>query len=71
MKIEDRQYYNFKILDELEDLLVKEPEIRFIQALWALNIINSENSSIEDRFYEEPNDTWKKVKKKIEEKILK
>lgn len=65
----DRLKYNKKILEILEEYLVSNPEIRFIQALWNLKIID--NEIIEgnghdiivpiDRFYEEPNETLDRI----------
>lgn len=53
----DRQRYNLEILEELKNFLKQHPDIRFIQSLWALNIVDKE-----DRFYEEPELTLAKVK---------
>lgn len=53
----DRQKYNLEILEEVKKFLEKQPDMRFIQALWALNIVDKE-----DRFYEEPEITLAKVK---------
>lgn len=51
----DRQKYNLEILGKLEGFLKEHPDFRFIQALWALGIIDrDENNLIIDRFYEEP-----------------
>lgn len=52
-----RQKYNLQILEEMKKFLEKQPDMRFIQALWALNIVDKE-----DRFYEEPEITLAKVK---------
>jgi|GEM_PF-3072169 hypothetical protein len=68
----NRQKYNFKILKELEEFLQDRPDSRFIQALWSLNIVDEK-----DRFYEESNITFNKVKKvlakrnKLAEKLIK
>lgn len=48
---------NLKIHEIVGDYLIDHPELRYIQALWALGII-----SREDRFYEEPNETLDKIK---------
>jgi len=56
-KHSDRSKYNLEILEEVKKFLEKQPDIRFIQALWALNIVDKE-----DRFYEEPEITLAKVK---------
>ena len=60
---------NIKLLEILRETLCKNPELRFIQALWALKIIDSEIVkedgmdvlSIIDRFYEEPSETFKRI----------
>ena len=54
----NRQKYNLEILEEVKNFLEKHPDMRFIQALWALNIVDKE-----DRFYEESDITLEKVKK--------
>ena len=58
-----RQEYNIKILQKLFTLIMNEPDLRFIQALWALRLIDRDEEStfILDRFYEEPEDTFKRV----------
>lgn len=53
----DCQKYNLEILEEVKKFLEKQSDMRFIQALWALNIVDKE-----DRFYEEPEITLAKVK---------
>ena len=53
----DRQKYNLEILEKVKNFLTQHPDMRFIQALWALNIIDKE-----DRFYEESEITLTKVK---------
>jgi len=58
----NRKKYNFTILKKLEEFLKGHPDFRFIQALWALNIVDRE-----DRFYEEPDKTLDKVKKSLKE----
>lgn len=61
---------NLKILEELIQLLNKEPDLRFIQALWALGLITRDKDMvIEDRFYEEPWDTLKRIERFKSEKI--
>lgn len=52
-----RGKYNKECLRELTEFLKNHPEMRFIQALWALGIVNNE-----DRFYEEPEVTLNKIK---------
>ena len=60
----NRQKYNLAILNKLEEFLKEHPDFRFIQALWALDIIDrDENNLIIDRFYEEPDKTLDKVNK--------
>lgn len=60
---------NLKILEELIQLLNKEPDLRFIQALWALGLITRDKDMvIEDRFYEEPWDTLKRIERFKSEK---
>ena len=63
-----RKESNEKLLKMLKDYLEANPDIRFIQALWNLHIIDKEpiwnpgeiNPPI-DRFYEEPDDTLKRI----------
>lgn len=60
---------NLKLLEILRETLCKNPELRFIQALWSLKIIDSkveEGAGHEiivpvDRFYEEPSETLKRI----------
>lgn len=60
---------NIKLLELLRETLCKNPELRFIQALWALRIIDSEIVeedgmdviSIIDRFNEESSETLKRI----------
>lgn len=58
MNTKDRAKYNKECLEHLSRYLEAHPELRFIQALWALNIVDRE-----DRFYEEPWVTVEKIKK--------
>ena len=60
-----RQEYNLKIIQKIFALVMEEPDLRFIQALWALGVIDRENGSlnIKDRFYEEPEDTLERMEK--------
>ncbi len=56
-----RQEANNKILNALKVYLDKYPDIRFIQALWNLRLIDRDDSTyIVDRFYEEPINTLKR-----------
>lgn len=65
----NRKEDNKKLLEILEEYLEAHPDIRFIQALWNLNIIDQQtidacgfvSSFIVDRFYEEPEDTLKRI----------
>ncbi len=57
---------NLKLLEILRETLCKNPELRFIQALWYLNIIDFNSmekmsGQIIDRFYEEPVNTLKRI----------
>ena len=60
---------NKKLLELLRETLCKNPELRFIQALWSLKIIDSKvekGAGHEiivpvDRFYEEPSETLKRI----------
>ncbi|MGM9530405.1 hypothetical protein [Intestinibacter sp.] len=52
----ERKEDNLKILKKLESYLNKYPDIRFIQALWSLHIVDEL-----DRFYEEPSITIKRM----------
>lgn len=45
------------------------PELRYIQSLWALGIIDKENKVI-DRFYEEPYDTIVRILPTIQTLLL-
>lgn len=65
----DRIKANQRLLEIFKETLCKNPDLRFIQALWALKIIDSkveEGSGHEiivpvDRFYEEPSETLKRI----------
>ena len=62
----NRQKYNLAVLSKLQEFLQKNPDFRFIQALWALDIIDrDENNLIIDRFYEEPDKTLEKVNRQL------
>lgn len=58
-----RKKYNEKLLKKLEEYLSENPEIRFIQALWNLGIIDKANDVFVDRYYEEPIKTYKRIRK--------
>lgn len=66
-----RQENNLKILKHLFEVIIDEPDLRFIQILWALGIIDRENGSldIKDRFHEEPEITLKKMEAILDEKL--
>ena len=66
-----RQENNLKILKHLFEVIIDEPDLRFIQILWALGIIDRENDSldIKDRFHEEPEITLKKMEVMLDEKL--
>ena len=67
--MKNRFYYNLKILEKLIRLINKEPDLRFIQALWALGLITvDKNTLIEDKFYEEPWDTLERIERLKSEK---
>ena len=57
-----RQEGNKKLLEILAKKLEENPDLRFIQTLWGLNIIDSDGYVIIDRFYEEPSETLKRIK---------
>lgn len=42
------------------------PELRYIQSLWSLGIIDKQESEVADRFYEEPYDTIIRIMPYIE-----
>lgn len=62
-QLESRSEYNKKILELISVLMENQPELRFCQILWALQIIEKDVSSGEiiDNFYEEPIDTFAKI----------
>ena len=66
----NRKEGNEKLLQLLKDYLEANPDIRFIQALWNLHIIDGRTivlspeasyTEIIDRFYEEPAETLKRM----------
>lgn len=60
--INKRYLDNQKILEKLSLYLEQNQDIRFIQALWNLKIITSDNDNkVEDRYNEEPSNTLKRV----------
>lgn len=61
-----RQENNLAIVEELRKYFEEYPQMRFIQGLWSLGIINRDKYFvIEDRFYEEPGQTLEKVKENV------
>lgn len=61
----NRYISNKKILDIIAKSIDENHDMRFIQILWALGIINSKNDIIEDRFYEESEETLKKINSEL------
>lgn len=55
-----RQLYNKMIIEKLSKYIEANEDIRFIQALQNLGIVDKDGA---DRFYEESLDTWKIVEK--------
>ena len=55
--MKDQQGYNLLIAFELLDYLLDNPDLRFVQALWALGIVDDK-----DLFYEPSKKTLDKVK---------
>ena len=55
--MKEQQIVNLLIAFELLDYLIENPDLRFIQALWALGIVDGN-----DRFYEFSEKTLEKVK---------
>ena len=53
-----KQETNLKIYEILGDFILTYPELRFIQLLWIMGIVNKE-----DRFYEPSEVTLEKVRK--------
>ena len=58
-KIEKRQECNNKIIQKLSEYINKYPQVRFLQALYNLNIVCTNK----DQWYEESQDTLKNIKK--------
>ena len=61
-----RQKANF-IINELVQLFLETyPDLRYVQALFALGMVDQNaDGLVEDRFYEEPTDTLKRCEKRI------
>lgn len=51
---------NRRILTILSEYIEKHPDLRFIQILWALNVVDHS-----DRFYEEPETTLEKINNEL------
>lgn len=51
-----RQEYNRKILEKISKEVENNPDFRFIQLLWKMNIVNHE-----DKFYEESKETYSNI----------
>lgn len=67
--MQDRLLNNIRILNELITFSLAHPELRFIQILWALKIIDRDkNFYIKDRFYEEPEETLIRLRETVHEK---
>lgn len=64
--MKERQLFNLQIIQEILSMVLDEPDLRFIQILWALRLIDrDENMNIKDRFYEEPEETLKRIKERL------
>jgi hypothetical protein len=59
-KIRLRYHYNRVILDKLAELVEKYPDLRFIQLLHGIGIVDADGR---DRFAEESVDTWEGIVK--------
>jgi hypothetical protein len=57
-----RENYNVQILEELREYLLRNPSIRFCQALYNLKIVDKQ-----DRFYEESSKTLARVRFTLED----
>lgn len=61
--MKNRLRYNLEILEEIVSYTMEHPELRFVQILWSLNVINRDtDGNLMDRFYEEPDVTLLRVK---------
>lgn len=63
--VKSRKKYNKAILEKIDKIIDACPDLRFIQILWALEIIDGH-----DRFNEEPDTTYKVVEMKFK-KLMK
>lgn len=59
---EEQQLYNLLLTYELLDFILENPELRFIQALWALGIADGT-----DLFYEPSKKTLEKVRRRLDD----
>ena len=59
--IDRRHEYNLEIIQLIKEYIDIYPELRFIQLLWLLNVVNNM-----DRFHEESEITLNKIKATIE-----
>jgi hypothetical protein len=57
-----RQEANLKILEYIKEYINNNPQLRFIQILWNLDITNHQ-----DRFNEEPQQTLKRIEHRLEQ----
>lgn len=61
-----RKLYNKSIIEKLQELVEKHPDLRFGQILMCSGVLNSAvtpNGSVlvDDPFFEEPKDTWERM----------
>lgn len=62
----DNKEDNLKILEKLKEYFEQHPEIRFIQGLWNVNIIQRDkDSQIMDAFYESSKITLTNLEKSL------
>lgn len=66
-KIKERHKYNDRILSALRMYLNRNKDLRLIQALQNVGIIDADGT---DRFYEESYDTYQLMLEKILEEVL-
>lgn len=65
--MKERQLFNLQIIQEILSIILDEPDLRFIQALWALGIIDrDENMNVKDRFHEEPEETLRRIRERLD-----
>lgn len=65
-KVRNRQNSNEAIIKILADTVKKYPDLRFGQILYILDIIRQDKSgNIIDIFSEEPDDTLRRIKRKL------